>query len=87
MASQYGLYPHEPLKINDLFNITLSAMIYTSENDILFDDLTALENKLGVGALTVISVNTNCDCSSYCFPSNPDDCDTDQSTSTALTFP
>lgn len=37
-------------------------MIYTTQNDILFDDITLLENTLGVGALKVTAVNANCDC-------------------------
>ena len=36
-----------------------------SEKDILFDDVTALEMVLGKGALSVSSVNANCDCVSY----------------------
>ena len=32
---------------------------------LLFDDITLLETALGEGALTVSSVNANCDCVSY----------------------
>ncbi|WP_147276943.1 hypothetical protein [Runella aurantiaca] len=37
-------------------------MNYSTENEILFDDFTLLENRLGQGALKVTSVNANCDC-------------------------
>ncbi|MDF7816779.1 hypothetical protein P1X15_04195 [Runella sp. MFBS21] len=37
-------------------------MNYATENDLLFDDVTLLEKKLGAGALNITSVNANCDC-------------------------
>ena len=85
MASQYGRYPDEPIETNDYFTITLSAMNYATENDLLFDDFALLENRLGSGALKVAAVNANCDCTSYSSISNDEDRDPDQITPLALT--
>lgn len=85
MASQYGRYPDEPIETNDHFTITLIAMNYTTENEILFDDFAMLENRLGAGALNITSVNTNCDCTSYSSTSNDEDRDPDSITPLALT--
>ncbi|MFN8343462.1 MAG: hypothetical protein U0X91_00570 [Spirosomataceae bacterium] len=59
-------------------------MISISENPLLFDDLTALENKLGTGALKITSINTNCDCDAYTSTSTDNDRDPDQITPIAL---
>jgi len=75
MASQYGRYPDEPIVATDYFTITLTAMNYTTENEVLFDDFAMLENRLGVGALNITSVNTNCDCTSYTSTSTDEDRD------------
>lgn len=40
-------------------------MNYSTENEILFDDIALLENVLGAGALKVTAVNANCDCANY----------------------
>ncbi|WP_157607618.1 hypothetical protein [Runella limosa] len=60
-------------------------MIYATENDLLFDDIALLENRLGAGALNISSVNTNCDCTSYVSPSNDEDYDPNPITPLALT--
>mgnify|MGYP001351602836 CR=1 FL=1 len=60
-------------------------MISTAENNLLFNDLTALENKLGTGALKITSINTNCDCDGYSSTSTDNDCDPDPIPATALT--
>ena len=60
-------------------------MNYSTENEILFDDVALLENVLGAGALNITSVNTNCDCTSYSSPSNDEDRDPDKVTQSALT--
>jgi hypothetical protein len=60
-------------------------MNYTTENEILFDDFSMLENRLGAGALNITSVNTNCDCTSYSSPSNEEDRDPNPITPLALT--
>lgn len=60
-------------------------MIYTTENDILFDDFALLENRLGIGALKVTAVNANCDCDGYSSPLTNEDYDCDQITTTTLT--
>ncbi|WP_138485477.1 hypothetical protein [Dyadobacter bucti] len=57
-------------------------MICTNENDILFDDVEALENILGKNSLKVSSVNANCDCTSYT-PTFDEDFDTQESAATA----
>lgn len=57
-------------------------MISISENPLLFDDLMALENKLGTGALKITSINTNCDCDAS--TSTDNDRDPDQITPIAL---
>ena len=85
MASKYGQYPDEPIETNDHFTITLIAMNYTTENDLLFDDFSMLENVLGAGALKVTAVNANCDCTSYSSPSNDEDRDSDPITPLAVT--
>lgn len=53
-------------------------MIYSTENDLLFDDFSMLENVLGAGALKVTAVNSNCDCDGYDSTSTKEDHDTDQ---------
>lgn len=53
-------------------------MNYSTENEILFDDVALLENRLGAGALKVTAVNTNCDCDGYYSTPNKEDCDTAQ---------
>lgn len=85
MASQYGRYPDEPIETNDYFTITLIAMNYTTENEVLFDDFAMLENRLGAGALNITSVNTNCDCTSYTSTSTDEDRDPNPITPLALT--
>lgn len=53
-------------------------MNYTTKNEILFDDVTLLENRLGAGALNITSVNANCDCDGYYPTPNKEEYDTDQ---------
>jgi hypothetical protein len=53
-------------------------MISTAENNLLFDDLALLENRLGIGSLKVTSVNANCDCDGYYSTPNKEECDTNQ---------
>lgn len=60
-------------------------MIYTTENDILFDDFTLLENRFGIGSLKVTSVNANCDCAGDSNPSTNKDHDPDQISPAAFT--
>ncbi|MFN8349570.1 MAG: hypothetical protein U0X91_31510 [Spirosomataceae bacterium] len=60
-------------------------MISTAENNLLFDDLSVLENRFGIGSLKVTSVNANCDCAGDSNPSTHKDSDTDQIPATALT--
>lgn len=60
-------------------------MNYSTENDLLFDDVALLENVLGAGALNITSVNTNCDCTSYSSPFNDEDRDSDKVAESALT--
>lgn len=50
------------------------------ENDVLFDDITILENALGSNALKVNSINANCDCAGYYSTSNDDELDTQKDT-------
>ncbi|MEO6686046.1 MAG: hypothetical protein ABIN24_08775 [Dyadobacter sp.] len=59
-------------------------MIYTNENDILFDDVALLENMLGKNALKISSVNANCDCTSYTPTFDDEDSDTEKSTAIAV---
>ena len=60
-------------------------MIPTAENNLLFDDLSILENRFGIGSLKITSVNANCDCAGDSNPSTHKDSDTNQITPTALT--
>jgi hypothetical protein len=55
-------------------------MIYAHENDILFDDVQLLQDKLGGDALKVYSVNANCDCSSYTPTFDDEDFNTEKGT-------
>ena len=48
-----------------MFHLKLTAMTANFENEILFDDVAALEDKLGEAYLSITSLTANCDCSSY----------------------
>lgn len=53
-------------------------MIYTTENDILFDDHSILTKLTGQNTMVNASANSDCDCSGYTSTSNLDDLDTNQ---------
>jgi hypothetical protein len=48
------------------------------ENDLLFDDVTALENTLGESGKSLASLTADCDCSSYTAFHDNEDADTTQ---------
>jgi hypothetical protein len=45
----------------------------TNEQDILFDDRLLLEAAVGDKAMTISSINTNCDCDGYYANQNDED--------------
>lgn len=58
-------------------------MNYSTENEILFDDVALLENVLGAGALNITSVNANCDCANDPIRSTYEYVDSDKVTESA----
>lgn len=53
-------------------------MMTQIENDLLFDDATALENSLGESGKSIASLTANCDCTSYSETHDNEDTDTTQ---------
>lgn len=62
-----------------MFNHNTISMKSSFDNEILFDDVATLENKLGEGCLSITSVTGNCDCSNYTSVQDDEDIDTSQS--------
>ena len=53
------------------------------ENEILFDDAAALEDKLGESCLSITAVTGDCDCSGYTSIQGDDDTNTSEESGTA----
>ena len=64
MASEYGLRPDEQVEDDPLTNLYIKMMT-TNEIDLLFDDLSALEEIAQTDLQLFAKANNDCDCVAY----------------------